>query len=184
MLLPQNAALMDYCALRPSLLLKYLSEHYVFSGWGKRDNPAFCHTKGLITNWINLHDLKIDKTDTEINRRMCYLQLNKHQLHNPNLGFPHRKNNQSQYFIPTVYIHTAVRGKKKNREGCFALPENKKVAHPRQLPTLGLVFLEIFGVLLGADLFWPWPETLHGSRISTWPCCVCVLLSIFFNAES
>lgn len=77
-LLPQNAALMDYCALRSSLLLKYLSEHYVFSGWGKGDNPAFCHTKGLITNWINLCDLKIDKTDTEINRRMCYLQLNKH----------------------------------------------------------------------------------------------------------
>lgn len=75
--LPQNTALMDYCALRPSLLLKYLSEHYVFSGWGKRDNPAFRRAKGLITDWINPRDLK-KLIDTEINRRMCYLQLNKH----------------------------------------------------------------------------------------------------------
>lgn len=133
MLLPQNAALMDYCALRPSLLLKYLSEHYVFSGWGKRDNPAFCHTKGLITNWINLRDLKIDKTDTEINRRMCYLQLNKHQLHNPSLGFPHRKNNQSQYFIPMVYIHTAVE-KKPEKAGLHCLKTKKWLIQGSFLP--------------------------------------------------
>lgn len=58
MLLPQNSALMDYRALRPSLLLKYLSEHYVFSGWGRKDDPAFCHAKGLITDWINLLEKK------------------------------------------------------------------------------------------------------------------------------
>lgn len=45
-LLPQNTALMDYCALRPSLLLKYLSEHYVFSGWGKETILHFTMQKG------------------------------------------------------------------------------------------------------------------------------------------